>query len=75
MSWLCGIATLHLLRLCGPCRSGVVVSLAESSETFVMQKLAKRLGIAIPMLKLREGVIEPVPAAGRAACVGAGGDC
>ena len=44
-----------------------MVSLAETSEAFVMQKLAKRLGIAIPMLKLREGVIEPVPAASRAA--------
>ena len=53
--------------VCGQCRSGVVVSLAETSEAFVMQKLAKRLGIAIPMLKLREGVIEPVPAASRAA--------
>ena len=41
----------------------MVVSLAESSESFVMQKLARRLGVAIPMLKVREGVIEPVGAA------------
>lgn len=47
------------------CRPGVVVSLAESSESFVVQKLARRLGVAIPMLKLKEGVIEPVE--GRAA--------
>ena len=38
----------------------MVVSLAESSEAFVMQKLARRLGVAIPMLSLREGVIEPI---------------
>ena len=44
-------------------RKGTVVSLAEASESFVMQKLARRLGVAIPMLKLREGVIEPIDAA------------
>ena len=46
--------------ICG-CRDGVVVSLAESSESFVMQKLARKLGVPIPELRIQAGVIEPIP--------------
>lgn len=46
------------------------MSLAESSESFVMQKLARRLGVPIPELRIQGGVIEPIlsePAATAAA--------
>jgi len=40
----------------------VVVSLAESSESYVMQKLARKLGVPIPELKIKDGIIEPIGA-------------
>ncbi|EIE21911.1 P-loop containing nucleoside triphosphate hydrolase protein [Coccomyxa subellipsoidea C-169] len=53
-------------------RDGVVVSLAEPSETFVMKKLARRLGVPIPELRIQGGVIEPIPSDPSAAAAIAG---
>jgi len=42
------------------CRKGVVVTLVEKSEQFVVEKLSRGLGVAIPELKMKEGMIAPV---------------
>lgn len=42
------------------CRDGMVVSLVESSERHVMRKLSRRLGVTIPELGIKGGVIEPL---------------
>ncbi|KAK9918238.1 hypothetical protein WJX75_002476 [Coccomyxa subellipsoidea] len=55
-------------------RDGVVVSLAESSESFVMQKLARRLGVPIPELRIQGGVIEPIPSEPAATAAAAGAE-
>ncbi len=49
-----------------------MVSLAEPSETFVMKKLARRLGVPIPELRIQGGVIEPIPSDPSAAAATAG---
>lgn len=49
------------------------MSLAESSESFVMQKLARRLGVPIPELRIQGGVIEPIPSEPPAATAAAAG--
>ncbi|CAL5224194.1 g6836 [Coccomyxa viridis] len=41
-------------------RQGVVVTLVEQSEQFVIQKLSRGLGVTIPELQMREGMIAPV---------------
>ena len=50
---------LKLVMLC-TCRQGVVVTLVEKSEQFVVEKLSRGLGVAIPELKMKEGMIAPV---------------
>ena len=40
--------------------SGVVVSLVEPSEEFVMERLGRRLGVRIPMAQLAAGRVEVV---------------
>ena len=42
------------------CRQGVVVTLVEKSEQFVIEKLSRGLGVTIPELQMREGMIAPV---------------
>ena len=42
------------------CREGVVVTLVEKSEQFVIEKLSRGLGVSIPELQMREGMIAPV---------------
>jgi superfamily II DNA/RNA helicase len=39
---------------------GVVVSLVEPSEEFVMERLGRKLGITIPMAQLAAGRVEVV---------------
>ena len=41
------------------CREGVVVTLVEKSEQFVIEKLSRGLGVPIPELQMREGMIAP----------------
>ncbi|CAK0785427.1 hypothetical protein CVIRNUC_008636 [Coccomyxa viridis] len=41
-------------------RKGVVVTLVEKPEEFVLGKLSRGLGVAIPELKMREGMVAPV---------------
>ena len=41
-------------------RQGVVVTLVEKSEEFVMEKLSRGLGVSIPELQMQEGMIAPV---------------
>ena len=48
------------LQLISVCRQGVVVTLVEQSEQFVIQKLSRGLGVTIPELQMREGMIAPV---------------
>ena len=50
------------------------MSLAESSESFVMQKLARRLGVPIPELRIQGGVIEPIPSEPAATAAAAGAE-
>ena len=38
----------------------MVVTLVEQSEQFVIQKLSRGLGVTIPELQMREGMIAPV---------------
>ena len=52
-------AELISVVLC-TCRKGVVVTLVENSEQFVVEKLSRGLGVAIPELKMKEGMIAPV---------------
>ena len=44
--------------------SGVVVSLVEPSEEFVMERLGRRLGVRIPMAQLAAGRVEVVERGG-----------
>jgi hypothetical protein len=46
----------------GARREGVVVSLAEPSESFVIGKLSRKLRVTIPELQLKDGVLEPIGA-------------
>ena len=46
--------------LVGACRKGVVVTLVEKPEEFVLGKLSRGLGVAIPELRMREGMVAPV---------------
>jgi hypothetical protein len=41
-------------------RPGVVVTLVEKAEEFVMEKISRGLGVVIPELQMREGMIAPV---------------
>lgn len=36
------------------------MTLVEKSEEFVMEKLSRGLGVSIPELQMREGMIAPV---------------
>lgn len=59
ITWL-GNCRMISTVLVGVCRKGVVVTLVEKPEEFVLGKLSRGLGVAIPELKMREGMVAPV---------------
>lgn len=45
------------------CRQGMLLSLVTPSEAFVMDKLARKLGIAIPEAEVIQGRLRPAGSA------------